>query len=169
MAGGFNTEGFVLPENNFAGLYKIGDDLAAANKLKAKEKEDADKAKLAGSKYINNVLGDSKALYTGTPYDPLYTKNINDAHTQAEEMFNQGVDYNSVLMAIQPLISQANNYATAAKDYQLKKKISIENIGNTPGIDKNLFSTEMDNQAFPKDKNGIPDINQYDEIGRAHV
>jgi hypothetical protein len=161
MAGGFDTSGFVLPENNFGGLYKIAGDLRAENQRKALAQQKAEQQKIVGEKYIGNQFGKDN-LYTGTPFDPVHTAMISNAKNQAYEMFDKGADLGDVQLAISPLIDQAAKYSTFAKDYATQKKAVLQQVSGMKGIDKDKLSAEMDNQAFPKDANGNPDISKFD-------
>lgn len=163
MAGGFETSGFVLPENNFAGLYKTGDDLAAANKAAALKKEDDDKAKLAGQRYFQNQFK-NKELITGTANDQAYGDLYGQATSQANELLSKGVDVPTVQMAVQPLLDQASIYSVSGKDFKLKNDQANKLLADRNDINKEGFNKEVMNNAFPIDpKTGRPDLTKYDQ------
>lgn len=162
MAGGFDVSNFILPENNFGGLYKIGDQLRLDNQRKALAAQKLQQQKIVGEKYIGNQFAKDN-LYTGTAFDPVHTAMMSNAKNQAYQMFEQGADLGDVQLAISPLIDQASKYSTFAKGYALNQKNLLAQTHGIKGIDNEKLKQTMDDLAFPVNKQtGVSDVSQYD-------
>lgn len=160
MAGGFDTSGFILPDNKFAGLKDAASELTLQNRYKGLAQQRQATQKLLADKYVGNEF---KSMFTGTPYDGIYNQMIPNVKDQMEKLIEGGADLNEAQMAMYPQIQQMADYQTNAKDFQLKNTQAQTLISKRPDINKDEFNKEVLSNAFPIDPNtGQPDVTQYD-------
>lgn len=161
-----DLRGFNSGAVDFSGLYKTGDDMFRNKQLEERKEErlqkqkDDDAATLASNaKFLQNTF-DPKQHLTGSLYDPVTTKLMGDAYSQALTLAQQKVPLDQILMATQPLVSQINDYTQKATMYTAKKKEFLDQMKNVKGYDSKALSDQMDKEAFyDQDENGQLKLN----------
>lgn len=143
-----DVRGFVVPEDNYAGLYKMGDTLQRNRYRKEAEAERKQGQQLADTKFIANYF-DPKEFLTGSPLDPQSQSLLDKAYKQALDLNKQGANLAQVMGATAPLVNQLNEYMVKGKHFNEQKKIALQEAGKIKGIDANKLSAEMDKMAFP--------------------
>ncbi len=157
-----DTRGFVAPESNFQGLYKLSDTL---DKKRYREQADAERKQgqqMADTKFISNYF-DPKEKLTGSPLDPQSQKLLDKAYRQALDLNRQGANLAQVMGSTAPMVAQLNEYMVKGKAYNEQKKIALQEAAKIKGIDANKLAAQMDAMAFPVDPNtGDVDPSKYD-------
>lgn len=149
-----NLQGFVTPEQDFGGMYKVSDTLyneklmkeRQAEKDKAEEEEKTAK-RSASVRYFANYLN-PKDKYTGTNYDPNIYKYLGDAFDQAKDLAMKGAGEAEIFTAISPLVNKANDYEQKAKSYSKAKEQLIQTLSKTKGYNPELIGKYLDEEVF---------------------
>lgn len=138
---------FVAPENKWEGLTNLSDKIEKREYRDNVVKQEAAKGRDASLKFFTNYL-DKKDKFTGTPYDPKQFELIDNAFVQASDLIRKGASDVDIMTAIHPLVSKANDYNLAARNYSAGKKELLANAKSKTGIDVDLLSKSMDENAF---------------------
>lgn len=140
-----DLSGFVMPEQKFEWIGKIGENIEAQKLAKQKAAKEQLARRESGLKYFGDYIKDyAPEIATGTPYDIIVHNLRTDAIKQSEFLISQGLDIPAVATIISPLIRKASDYSSKAKI--LNKNISdgMEPFKNIPGIDsKRLKETAL--------------------------
>jgi len=142
-----NTSGFVTPEQNLGGLYKLTDNLQMDAAMKQRDGEQRKAKKAASTKFFSDYL-DDKAKYTGTNYDPIRHELISKALTDSMDLINQGTEINDVLAAISPSVNKANEYTQRAQQYAANEKQAISMAEKAGNIDMPKFIEALRKEAW---------------------
>jgi hypothetical protein len=131
-----DLSGFVMPEQKYEWIGKIGENIEANRLAKQKAAKEQLVRREAGLKYFGDYINNYVAeIATGTSFDVIVHKGRQEALNQAETLIAQGVDIPTVSTIISPTIRKISDYASKAKI--LNKNISdgLEPYKNTKGID----------------------------------
>ena len=141
-----------------SGLDKLGDDLAKRRREEAAAKKEAAKAKTIATKYLQNS---SDQINTGNPLDLVHNAVDNEIQRQGVELADKGLDYNDIVMSLQPLAEKRSILKTNAKNYQAFQKFHADKL--PLGYDKEKYIRAMNAQAFPVDEStGVADVTKFD-------
>lgn len=163
-----DVSGFVTPEQNFGGLYKLSQNVEQKRLRDEELQRQQQSKKISSDKYFTNYL-DPKDRFTGTKFDPEVNKLLGEALQQAYDLSAKGVNDTEIFTAISPLVNKVNDYSQKAQAINAQKKQAIELLKGHKGIDLNKFSSEFDNTVFGGDKmkdlSSIdPNFNYADEV-----
>lgn len=154
---------FTIPEGNFSGLYKAGDDLAQNRNAVAKAKVDGEAKKAGTAKWLSD-FSDPKDHLSGMPTDPEVVKRFGDIQTKGLEYLrsNPGADQNSLLLHLNKDVNELSTYATKAKVIAKKTEEGLKAINENSGYDKKtLQQRAMKNAWYNPDGSvkGVQDVN----------
>jgi hypothetical protein len=159
-----DIKGFVTPEQQFAGLYKLADDISAQNAAKAKAAE-ADKAnKAALAKYAENKFN-TKDYLSGTVADPNITQQTADALNQVNSFIsqNKGATESQIQLIASPLVRKIADYSEKSKVLKSQMESGIEQMKGKKGVDVDKFRTQFINRAWGVKDGQVPDnLNNVD-------
>lgn len=153
-----DIKGFVTPEQQFAGLYKLAEDLTAQKAAKAKA-EEADKAnKAALMKYAEETFK-TKDYLSGTVADPNITKQTADALQEVYSFINQnkGATQSQIQLIASPLTRKIADYSEKSKVLKGQLDMFLEKIKSTPGIDLAKARTSFINRAWGVKDGQVPE------------
>ena len=160
-----NLDGFVTPEQNFAGLYNISNKLQE-NKKNAQleqQKNDANKASL--TTFLRDYA-DPKAHLSGSPTDPLVTQGFGKVLSKGMDLVsnNKGLTNDMLFIALSPEISRLATYASKAKVIKGQIDEGLKNINENSGYIKNKLSEEARRSAFYNEDGSLKeDFNEIDD------
>ena len=160
-----DIKGFVTPEQEFPGIYKLTETLAAQKAAKAKEDEAAKAQKTAMGAAIGSLI-DSKDFMTGTVNDPYITKRVYDLIQKGTDLSNiKGMDLGTLRTVLLPEVSKLSQAAESIKEIKRKKDEAIGILKSRPGVDTDKFSQEVDRLAYyNKDDKGNYILKNEDNI-----
>lgn len=121
-----NLQNFITPQTDWAGLYKLGDTLERRNQRDEQRNLQREGRKHASAQFLQNYL-DPKDYMSGTAYDPMVVKGLDDAMQQGMALAAKGVDTPTMMMALGPMVKKLSDYSSRAKtlnttiDDQIKK------------------------------------------------
>jgi hypothetical protein len=124
MAVNFNQ--FVVQQPEWGGLYKAADTLERRRLRDDEQQQRKDARKHASAQFLQNYL-DPKDYMSGTAYDPMIVKGLDEAMQQGAELAAKGVDTPTMMMALGPMVKKLSDYSSRAKtlntqlDDQIKK------------------------------------------------
>jgi major membrane immunogen (membrane-anchored lipoprotein) len=157
-----DIQGFITPEQQFTGLTKLGDTLAAQQA--AKQKEQA--AKDANKKLLNKTVEDidPKDFMTLTIEDGVITNKIYNLKKEASDYISQNpnVDQNQLNGW---LANKTRGIATASQNIkEIKRKAdnAWQEIQTNPSADKNKYYTEWNKMFMNPDGSVREDIEAID-------
>jgi hypothetical protein len=156
--------GFVSPEQNFGGLYKVSDNIRRDEAVKEQEQRRLQAGKAASSKFLVDYL-DQEQFLTGTPQDPYTVKKVSDLLKEGSSLIEQGVDNNQLLMALSPKVGRLSQETQVLKQLDAQKKKAGEMLKANPAIDINKLNNAFDEIYFETDETGnrrIKDISKLD-------
>lgn len=142
-----DVSGFVIPTQHFEGLYKLGDTLERRHLKEEQLKAQTDARKQASTTFLTNYL-DKKDYLSGTNYDPLIVKLLQDAVQQGAALASKGADAPSIVMALGPLVNKISQYSTSAKLINQQIKDSVAKLKNYHGYNLDALQDEARNMAF---------------------
>jgi len=142
-----DISGFVTPEQQFAGLYKFGETLAAQQAAKRKDAQEKD----AKKKLLNKVVStlDPKDYITNTIEDGHITGQIYDIMNDGYDFVskNPGTDESDLQNY---LANRVKNVAISSQNIKEKKRqidAGWEELKNNPSADRQKYYTEA-NKIF---------------------
>lgn len=142
-----DVRGFVGEPDEFAGLYRVSNDLERKKAQQQQLKKESVARQDASTKFVTNYL-DDKAKFTGTKYDPYTHELTAKALNQAMELIQKGASDTEVLTAINPLVDKAARYSNNAQLYSQNKKQALDRVKGVNGIDLQKLADQMDKSAF---------------------
>lgn len=156
-----NLDGFVTPENQFEGLYRLSDTLERRRYKDQQLAQQGDARKNAAGSFLNNYL-DQKDFLTGTNYDPEIVRQLNEAMQEGATLAQKGADTPTIMMALGPRVNKLNEYATKAKLIDQQIKNASTKLKNYKGYNTEALADEARKMAF-YDKDGkLKDISTVD-------
>ncbi len=159
-----DLSGFVSPEQNFGGLYKVSQNLRQETAQNEAEQRRLQAGKAASSKFLVDYL-DQEQFLTGTPQDPYTVKKVSDLLKEGAALIEQGVDNNQLLMALSPKVGRLSQETQTLKQINEQKKQAIEALKSNPAVDIGKFSNAFDEIYFEPDEMGgtkLKDISKLD-------
>jgi hypothetical protein len=159
-----DLSGFVSPEQNFGGLYKVSQNLRQETAQNEAEQRRLQAGKAASSKFLVDYL-DQEQFLTGTPQDPYTVKKVSDLLKEGSALIEQGVDNNQLLMALSPKVGRLSQETQVLKQLDAQKKQAIDALKTNPAIDIVKFGNAFDEIYFETDEAGnqrLKDISKLD-------
>jgi hypothetical protein len=159
-----DLRGFVSPEQNFGGLYKVSQNLRQETAQNEAEQRRLQAGKVASSKFLVDYL-DQEQFLTGTPQDPYTVKKVSDLLKEGSALIEQGVDNNQLLMALSPKVGRLSQETQVLKQLDAQKKKAGEMLKANPAIDINKLNNAFDEIYFETDEMGgrrLKDISKLD-------
>lgn len=128
---------FIIPESNFNGLYKIGDDLQRNRQLDDAAKQHAAANKNALNKWVDDYA-DPKENLSGTPTDPEMVQGYANLLEKGRKFIleNPGADQSSVTMVLSKDAAKLAKYAATAKVIKNKVADNMKAVPENSGYDK---------------------------------
>lgn len=154
---------FIIPESNFAGLYKTGDDLQRNRQL-----NDAAKQRTAANK---NALGkwaedyaDPKEHLSGTPTDPETIRRYGELLNTGYEFIkkNPDADQNMLSMALAKPANELYKYTEMAKVIKNKVSDNIKAVPDNSGYDKFKLQQKAIQNAWYNPDGTVKTLDQID-------
>lgn len=131
-----DLSGFVMPEQKYEWIGKIGESIEANKLAKQKAAKEQLARREAGLKYFGDYIKDyAPEIATGTPYDAIVHNARQTALNQAETLIAQGVDIPTVSTIIAPFIKKTSDYASKAKILSKNISDALEPYKGIKGID----------------------------------
>jgi hypothetical protein len=155
-----NLSGFVTPEQDFGGLYKVTDTIRRKQYQDAAAKAQESSKKNASAKFLTDYL-DPKAHLTGTAYDPQIIKGFNDLLQEGMELVNQGADNNTLLMALGQKAGKLSQYSQTAKVVSDRIAKQLQAVPSS-GYDKSKLEAEARRTAFYNEDGSLKDLAEVD-------
>lgn len=157
-----DLQGFYTPPQEFNAFDKVENTMERTRLRQMQIAQQQQTRKAAASRYLSNYIN-SKDKLTGTNYDPEIIKMTSNAMQQGMELASKGADVSDIQMAINPLVSQINDYQSKAKMYQQNKKQILDYYSKQKGYDTDKVSHLLDQYTFPTDeKTGQIDVQRAD-------
>lgn len=158
-----NLDNFITPEQNFGGLYKLGDTLER-NKQRneiATQRDSANRSSMA--KFLTDYL-DPKEHLSGSPYDPQVTKGYMDLLNEGAQLIknNKGLTTDMLLTALSPKVNRLSQYASTAKSISQQLKERGAQIPDNSGYDKFALMEQAKKTAFYNPDGSLKDISTVD-------
>lgn len=157
-----DTHDFVIPEQQYGGLYKVADTLGRERQ----RKDDA--AKLGAAKkasmatFLNNYI-DPKDYFTGTVHDPHISDRMNEILTKGAELAQQdGVDANMLTVALSPMVTKLGKESQNLKELERQRKDSEGSLKGISGISMDKFNQEFKKAAYYNPDGSLKDIASID-------
>lgn len=127
----------------------MGDTLERRRQRDEQAKQQRDSRKLATANFLKNYL-DPKDFLSGTTYDPVIVKGLNDLMAQGAELATQGVDAPNIMMALGPNVSRLSGYSTKAKTIQKGIEDQLKGLkeSGVSGIDFSKLKDSALSTAF---------------------
>jgi hypothetical protein len=140
---------FVTQAPDWAGLYKAGDTLERRRVRDDQQAQQMQARKHASAQALQNYL-DPKEYMTGTAYDPMIVKGLQDAMDQGMALASKGVDTPTMYMALGPLVKKLSDYSTRAKtlNTQMDEQIKMMQQSHLNGYDYAALKREAMNSAM---------------------
>jgi hypothetical protein len=157
-----DISGFVTPEQQFGGLYKFGETLAAQQAAKRKAQQEADAKKKILNKYVADI--DAKDYLTGTPEDPVITQKIFDAKNDAYKFVleNPGADQADLEYHVNNLVKDVAVASQNLKQTKLQADKYYESLKDNKSIDKQKFYGNFMKNAYYDENGNLKDISKVD-------
>jgi hypothetical protein len=157
-----DISGFVTPEQQFAGLYKFGETLAAQQAAKRKDAQEKEAKKKILNKFVADINPDE--YMTGTPEDPVITQRIFDAKNNAYKFVveNPGADQADLEYYVNNLV---RDVASASKNLKQTKLIAdkhYESLKDNKSIDKQKFYANYMKNAYYNEDGSLKDLAKID-------
>jgi len=159
-----DISGFLVPEQKYEGLYKIGDALAAKDLAKAKAAETA-KANKAALLKIPEAQFNAKDYLSGTIADPNITNRLYKGLQQVNEFIEQnpGATQSQVNSIAFPIASQIAQDSEKSKVLKRQMEAGIEQVKGIKGANVDKFVESFQNRAWGIQNNIVPDnLNNVD-------
>ncbi len=171
MAGNLDLNGFVTPEQNYGGLYKLSDTLQKNNYLKQAEADrqerlanQAEAKRNATATYLQGYLN-PKHFLTGTNYDPVITTGVSGILQKAMSLASQGIDAPTITMAINPDVADLSKASQNIQAIDAQRDESVKNLSKIKGIDPDKYNQAFRDAAFyTTDANGKKTLNDMSTL-----
>lgn len=157
-----DVHGFVAPESDLRGLYKLSDTIERKQYKADIEKERKQAQQQADIKFLSNYF-DPKEHLTGSPLDPQTNVLLSKAFNQALELNKQGASTSQILGATAPLVNQLNDYMVKGRAFNEQAKMATQQAVKITGVNQGKLLKQMQTMAFPIDpKTGEIDVTKFD-------
>ena len=157
-----DVHNFIIPEQQYGGLYKLSDNLEMETQRKeaAATQRSAKKASL--SSFLSNYIN-PKDYLTGTVHDPAIAQSINDILVKGAELAGQdGVDNNMLITALSPMVSKLGRTSENLKELERQRKESEGILKGKKGIDLNRFNDTFKAAAYYNPDGSLKDFSEID-------
>lgn len=157
-----DIQGFITPEQQFTGLTKLGDTLAAQQAARQKEKAAQD----ANKKLLNKVVEDinPKDFISATIIDGKTSQDIYSLKTEAQNLIkqNKDLDQNDLNALLLPKISKLAKRVQNAKEVDRQLKKGAEEMKGVAGFDSGKYFEESKKYFLNPDGSVREDIENID-------
>lgn len=133
---------FIIPQQDFSGLYKIGQQLEGKQEAKAKAAQDAANKKATTSALLAKDLELSNFI-TGTVEDQIFSRDLSKIQQKADLMAQGGYDYNHIRMGIAEDIAKLRTATENVKYAETQRKLGLENIKGKKGYNPDAYNAEF--------------------------
>jgi len=133
---------FIIPQQDFSGLYKIGQQLEGKQQAKAKAAQDAANKKAATSAQLAKDLELSN-FTTGTVEDQIFSRDLGRLQQKADLMAQGGYDYNHIRMGIADDVAKLRTATENVKYAETQRKLGLENIKGKKGYNPDAYNAEF--------------------------
>ena len=157
-----DVKDFIIPEQQFGGLYKLSSNLEREiiRKEDAAQKAAGKKASMAT--FLSNYI-DPKEYFTGTVHDPTISQGINDILTKGAELAQQeGVDGNMLITALSPMVNKLGKTSQNLKELERQRKEAEGILKSRKGIDLNKFNQSFRESAYFNPDGTLKDLSEID-------
>jgi hypothetical protein len=153
-----DIKGFVTPEQQFAGLYKLADDISAQEAAKAKANEAA-KANKAALTSLAETKFNSKDYLSGTIADSNITTRLSNGLQQVYKFIaeNPGATSSHIQLFASPIINQVAQDSEKSKELKRQMELGLDQIKGIKGIDANKFRESFQKRAWGIQDGKLPD------------
>lgn len=157
-----DIKGFVTPEQDYSGLYKIADKLEAQKAAKAKAEEEDKARKATLGKEVEAYI-DPKNFQTKTIYDQQLTKGVHDILQDSYDLINStpGLTSNMLKATMNKRVSDLSQATEKIKEIERKRKVHRDVLSKNPAVDMNLFDNEYTKHAYYNEDGSLK---SYDQI-----
>lgn len=157
-----DLKGFSTPEQNFGGLYKLGDNLER-NKQRTEMSQQRDAAnKSMKAKFLENYL-DPKEYLTGTIQDPYITERLSNILQKGSVLANEkGVDANMMQMALSTDVNKLTKEVQNIKEVERQRKESSDLLKGRKGIDPQKYNEHFKRSAYFNEDGTLKDLSDID-------
>ena len=133
---------FIIPQQDFSGLYKIGQQLEGKQEAKAKAAQDAANKKAATSAQLAKDLELSN-FTTGTVEDQIFSRDLGKLQQKADLLAQGGYDYNHIRMGIADDVAKLRTATENVKYAETQRKLGLENIKGKKGYNPDAYNAEF--------------------------
>jgi hypothetical protein len=157
-----DISGFVTPEQQFAGLYKFGETLAAQQAAKRKDAQEKEAKKKVLNKFVADINPDD--YMTGTPEDPVITQRIFDAKNDAYKFVleNPGADQADLEYHVNNLVRDVAAASKNLKQTKLQADKYYDSVKDNKSIDKQKFYGNYMKNAYYNEDGSLKDLAKVD-------
>lgn len=142
-----NLEGFSTPEKSYGQLYNLGEAAERRDYRKSQLDEQRRAKRAANASMLTNLL-DPKQHLSGSMYDPVISRSLQDMLAEGAQLADEGADANMILMALGPKVARVSEYAQKAKLLKKEKDEFEQQIKPIKGIDKQKALNAYDEMAY---------------------
>lgn len=133
---------FIIPQQDFSGLYKIGQQLEGKQEAKVKAAQDAANKKATTSALLAKDLELSN-FTTGTVEDQIFSRDLGKIQQKADLMAQGGYDYNHIRMGISDDVAKLRTATENIKYAETQRKLGLENIKGKKGYNPDAYNAEF--------------------------
>jgi len=156
-----DLSGFVTPEQNFGGLYKVAEKLDDQNANAERLAQQKESRQTATAKFLTDYL-DPKDHLTGTAYDPQIVSGLSNILQQGQQLAAKGVNTNDILMALGPQVARLNQYSVTAKTINQRIKDQVARLKPYSGYNLEALQSQALKNAFYGPDGKLKDISSVD-------
>lgn len=152
-----DLQGWVTPEQDFRGLYNLGDNLEKENSRK-REDENRAAAKQAGlSTYMQGFL-DPKEYLTGTVHDPHITKRLSEIMMKGMDLAKmKGMDNATLYAALSPEVNKITKESLNIREIERRRKEAEGILKGQKGIDLAKVNDRIRRRAYYNEDGTLKD------------
>ena len=152
-----DLQGWVTPEQDFRGLYNLGDNFEKENSRK-REDENRAAAKQAGlSTYMQGFL-DPKEYLTGTVHDPHITKRLSEIMMKGMDLAKmKGMDNATLYAALSPEINKITKESLNIREIERRRKEAEGILKGQKGIDLAKVNDRVRRRAYYNEDGSLKD------------
>jgi hypothetical protein len=159
-----NVSGFVTPEQNFAGLYKVSDNIRREEARNEAEQRRLEAGKAASMKFLADFTDPDKFL-TGDPQDAHTLENLNAIKYEGIDLIKKGVDDAQLAFALTNRVSKLSQDTQRLKLLKSQKEEAAKALAKNPAIDIDRFNSAFNDIYYETDEFGnkrVKDISKLD-------
>jgi len=157
-----DTHDFVIPEQQYGGLYKVADTLGKERQRKDEAAKLGAAKKASMATYLNSYI-DPKDYFTGTVHDPHISDRMNEILTTGAKLAEQdGMDANMLTMALSPMVTKLGKESQNLKELERQRKETEAVLKPIKGIDLNKYNEAFKRAAYYNPDGTLKDIASID-------